>query len=118
MEKLQSLLHQISKVVAAEQATARERLLRGELFNMFEVCGVNHYEVTHSAIVAELLNPQGSHGQGELFVEAFIKSINLQDFNFELVGVNVITEMVAPNGRIDIVISNSNNQAIIIENKI
>lgn len=118
MEKLQSLLHQISKVVAAEQATARERLLRGELFNMFEVCGVNHYEVTHSAIVAELLNPQGSHGQRELFVEAFIKSINLQDFNFELVGVNVITEMVAPNGRIDIVISNSNNQAIIIENKI
>lgn len=118
MEKLQSLLHQISKVVAAEQATARERLLRGELFNMFEVCGVNHYEVTHSAIVAELLNPQGSHGQRELFVEAFIKSINLQDFNFELVGVNVITEMVTPNGRIDIVISNSNNQAIIIENKI
>ena len=118
MDKLQSLLQQISKVVANEQAIYREKLLRGESFNMFEVCGVNHYEVTHSAIIAELLNPQGTHGQRELFVEAFIKNINFQDFNFELVGVNVTTEMVTPNGRIDIVISNGNKQAIIIENKI
>ncbi len=118
MDKLQSLLQQISKVVANEQAIYREKLLRGESFNMFEVCGVNHYEVTHSAIIAELLNPQGTHGQRELFVEAFIKNINFQDFDFELVGVNVTTEMVTPNGRIDIVISNGNKQAIIIENKI
>lgn len=118
MEKLKSLLQQISIVVANEQTIFRERLARGEAFNMFEVCGVNHYEVTHSAIIAELLNPQGTHGQGLAFVKAFVESLNLQDFDFELVGVNVTTEMVTPNGRIDIVISNNNKQAIIIENKI
>lgn len=118
MNKLQSLLQQISIVIAKEQATSREKFLRGESFNIFKVCGVNHYEVTHSAIITEFLNPKGTHGQGIAFIEAFINSINFQDFNFELIDVKVTPEMVIPNGRIDIVISNNNKQAIIIENKI
>ena len=118
MEKLQLLLRQLSVIVSKEQTAAQEKYLRGESFNMFEVCGVNNYEVSHSAIIAELLNPRGTHGQCLIFVEEFIKSINLQDFNFKLDGVTVTTEMVTPNGRIDIVISNNNQQAFIIENKI
>ena len=118
MEKLQSLLHQISIVVANEQTAFREKLARGESFNIFSICGVNHYEVTHSAIIAEFLDPQGSHGQGLAFFKAFVESLNLQDFDFSLNGVEVATEMVTPNGRIDIVISNNNKQAVIIENKI
>ena len=118
MNKLQSLLQQISIVIAKEQATSREKFLRGESFNIFKVCGVNHYEVTHSAIITEFLNPKGTHGQGIAFIEVFINSINFQDFNFELIDVKVTPEMVIPNGRIDIVISNNNKQAIIIENKI
>lgn len=118
MEQIRSLLLELSKEVSRENTKLEEKKSRGESFNIFSICGVNHYEVTHSAIIAELLNPQGTHGQRELFVEAFIKNINFQDFNFELVGVNVTTEMVTPNGRIDIVISNGNKQAIIIENKI
>lgn len=118
MEKLKSLLDQLRVIVTKEQVASNERYLRGESFNIFEVCGVNHYEVTHSAIIAELLNPQGTHGQRLAFVQEFIESINIQDFNFELVGVGVTTELVTPDGRIDIVISNSKQQAIIIENKI
>ena len=118
MEQLQSLLDKLSKEVSRENTKLEEKKSRGESFNIFSICGVNHYEVTHSAIIAEFLDPQGSHGQGLAFVKAFVESLNLQDFDFSLNGVEVATEMVTPNGRIDIVISNNNKQAIIIENKI
>ena len=118
MEQLQSLLDKLSKEVSRENNKLEEKKSRGESFNIFSICGVNHYEVTHSAIIAEFLDPQGSHGQGLAFVKAFVESLNLQDFDFSLNGVKVATEMVTPNGRIDIVISNNNKQAIIIENKI
>ena len=118
MEQIQSLLDKLSKEVSRENTKLEEKKSRGESFNIFIICGVNHYEVTHSAIIAEFLDPQGSHGQGLVFVKAFIESLNLQDFDFSLNGVEVATEMVTPNGRIDIVISNNNKQAVIIENKI
>ena len=118
MEQLQSLLDKLSKEVSRENTKLEEKKSRGESFNIFSICGVNHYEVTHSAIIAEFLDPQGSHGQGLAFVKVFVESLNLQDFDFSLDGVEVTTEMVTPNGRIDIVISNGNKQAIIIENKI
>ena len=118
MEQIQSLLDKLSKEVSRENTKLEEKKSRGESFNIFSICGVNHYEVTHSAIIAEFLDPQGSHGQGLAFVKAFVESLNLQDFDFSLNGVEVATEMVTPNGRIDIVISNNNKQAIIIENKI
>ena len=118
MEQIRSLLHELSKEVSRENTKLEEKKSRGESFNIFSICGVNHYEVTHSAIIAEFLDPQGSHGQGLAFVKAFVESLNLQDFDFSLNGVEVATEMVTPNGRIDIVISNNNKQAVIIENKI
>lgn len=118
MEQLQSLLDKLSKEVSRENTKLEEKKSRGESFNIFSICGVNHYEVTHSAIISEFLDPQGSHGQGLAFVKAFVESLNLQDFDFSLNGVEVATEMVIRNGRIDIVISNNNKQAIIIENKI
>lgn len=118
MEQIQSLLHKLSKEVGRENTKLEEKKSRGESFNIFSICGVNHYEVTHSAIIAEFLDPLGSHGQGLAFVKAFVESLNLQDFDFSLNGVEVATEMVTPNGRIDIVISNNNKQAVIIENKI
>ena len=118
MEQIRSLLHELSKEVSRENAKLEEKKSRGESFNIFSICGVNHYEVTHSAIIAEFLNPLGSHGQKEAFVKAFVESLNLSDFDFSLDDVEVTTEMIIPNGRIDIVISNDNKQAIIIENKI
>lgn len=118
MEQLQSLLDKLSKEVSRENTKLEEKKSRGESFNIFSICGVNHYEVTHSAIIAEFLNPLGSHGQGLVFVKGFVESLHLQGFDFSFDGVVVTTEMVTPNGRIDIVISNGSKQAIIIENKI
>ncbi|MFU8894691.1 MAG: PD-(D/E)XK nuclease family protein, partial [Luteolibacter sp.] len=37
--------------------------VNGAHFNLFDVLHIGHYEVrTHSPMLAELLNPRGSHG--------------------------------------------------------
>jgi len=58
-QKLQNLLTQISLI---NQKYSELLDATGGRFNMFGILGVNHYENTHSAIICELLNPQGSHG--------------------------------------------------------
>ena len=45
----------------------------GENFNVFSILHMERYEVTtHSAIIAELLNPHGSHSQGTSFLKLFL----------------------------------------------
>ena len=84
---------------------------------MFGACGVNHYENTHSAILAEMLNPQGNHGQGSLFLSLFLKELRLESL-IDVSHAEVITEFSTDNGRIDILIKDTKGHAIIIENKI
>lgn len=94
-----------------------------ERFNMFKICGVNHYEVTHSSILRELLSNNSSHNFGDKFFIAFLKTLkreNLlsEDYHFSLEDIKVIPEFsIGELGRIDILIKNS-YQCIIIENKI
>lgn len=95
----------------------------GEDFNMFRICGVDHYENTHSAILAEILNPNGTHNFGAKFLEAFIKTLKRSDliedsFDFRMQNVSVITENTSVFGRLDILIRNSQSQALLLENKI
>jgi len=95
----------------------------GEDFNMFRICGVDHYENTHSAILAEILNPKGSHNFGSKFLEAFIKTLKRSElvednFDFNMQNVSVFTENSTIFGRLDILIRNSQNQALLLENKI
>lgn len=42
-------------------------------FNVFHLCQVDHYETMHSRIIAEFLNPQGSHGMGDVFLSEFLR---------------------------------------------
>lgn len=95
----------------------------GEDFNMFRICGVDHYENTHSAILAEILNPKGSHNFGAKFLEAFVETLKrsglIEDsFDFGMQNVAVITEDASVFGRLDILIRNSQSQALLLENKI
>ena len=125
LAKIQSLLQQVQVLVSKEKAIQHEKYRRGESFNIFKVCGVNHYEVTHSSILAEFLNPCGTHGQGMDFLNEFLKTNGLCNFVFaDKDGVVVETEHAFSiktkegeyTGRIDILIHDS-KKAIIIENK-
>ena len=102
--------------------------ITGENFNIFSVMRMESDEVkTHSRIIAELLNPKGSHSQGSIFLKLFFAEIKelsrIEDFDFENAKVLVeehiglINEDYTKGGYIDIVIKDNNNQ-IVIENKI
>ncbi|OQA96124.1 MAG: Endonuclease NucS [Bacteroidetes bacterium ADurb.Bin217] len=110
---MEALLRKISELIHEHNSAVDST---GERFNIFQITGVNHYEAIHSAILAEFLNPRGTHGSGNIFLEKFIKCIHL-DFEFDINNAIVVTEYVTTHGRIDILIE-SEKKAIIIENKI
>lgn len=120
LEKEKLLLVNISGISRLHQKIAE---LSDERFNMFRICGVNHYENTHSAILSELLRNNSSHSFKNQFLEAFIETLkteHLLDFEFSFDGVKVTTEKVISDlrRRIDIFIENDSKQCIVIENKI
>lgn len=98
----------------------------GEHFNIFNVLGIGHREVkTHSPILAELLNPDGCHGQGDKFLKLFVsgRHFNVTGFGTgkSTVEQNYYAGPVTENsgGFIDILIKNNDSGAtIVIENKI
>ena len=116
-KQIQNLLQQVG-TVRKENAKILEA--SGGYFNMFRICGVNHYENTHSAIIAEFLNPKGTHSFKAMFLERFIKMFcnDALKPSFDFENANVTTEYYIDNGRIDIFIEDKKNHAIIIENKI
>lgn len=89
----------------------------GGKFNIFRVSGVAHYETIHSSVIAEFLNPHGSHGMHEKFLDAFLMEISDKPCIIPAC-CTVRTESVFDEGRIDIVIEDDKNGCIFIENKI
>lgn len=124
MEKkqIQNIKNLLDKVSAISKKYEEIAKITGENFNIFKVMNVQSDEVRlHSAFITELLNPKGSHGQGDVFLELFVKQFSIKDFDSK----NATTEKEKYIGRkteteggfIDIVIS-SGNRNIFIENKI
>jgi len=93
--------------------------LKQENFNLFSLLrNESDEEKLHSTFICELLNPNGSHLLGDLFLKEFIDYLKL-DFDFTNTNkIEVKKEKVFENGRIDIFIKNSSDQIIVIENKI
>lgn len=120
MTEINTLLNQAKLILEKSKVSQQESRLRGEQFNIFHACGVNHYETTHSAILAEFLNPKGSHGQGDIYLKEFLATLGENEMlsAFDTSTASVTTEYAVPNGRLDLLITNIKNQAIIIENKI
>lgn len=117
----QVMLMEAGHIVKRQQERAR---LLGENFNLFEILRIEHYEVsTHSRLIAELLDPQGRHGQGTLFLDAFLQVFAFQDkiesksatVHVEH-GIGVKSEVSG--GRLDILIQDGKGRKIAIENKI
>ena len=130
MDKLNQLLQDVSKIVVEEKTLQEEKRKRGDNFNVFSVLGLQTSEVRlHSALIAELLSPDGGHGLGDKFIKAFLDVLNKhyeEPFCFDTESAKVIVEhnigSISENyesgGRIDLFIQDKNSQTIIIENKI
>lgn len=132
MDKIKNLLTQASLIQKKYDELAE---YSGEHYNVFNILGVRSDELSHSAILTNLLDARGSHGQKDLFLKLFIQTIKsafeqseqkttlLADFRTgnsraekeKFAGkVNYEAEQ---GGRIDIII-NDGLHNIIIENKI
>lgn len=93
----------------------------GEKYNLFKVAGIAHKEVIMCRVLADLMNPQGTHGQGSRYLKAFWKTIALPDRPaLDSEHTKVTTEYVInENRRIDIVLEDDKNKIFVpIEVKI
>ena len=117
MKKIEHLLSQVSQI---NKKNTEILDATGGRFNIFQVTGVNHYENTHSSIISEFLNTNGTHGLKSKFFECFLETVNKElDFaSFNATNTRIKTEYSTSEGRIDILIEDDNSRAIIIENKI
>lgn len=115
--KIESILAQYRKV----------NELTGENFNVFKILKLESSEVRmYSAFIAELLDPKGSHGQKDVFLKLFIKAFCFKEMDIDTESCRVeiekhtgfISDDKTEGGRIDIFISDRNNNHIVIENKI
>lgn len=122
MENKLEFLESVKEIIKENTDKIEES---GEGFNLISILGMESNErYTHSAILAEMFNPKGSHGFKSQFLEAFLKVLKI-DFIIEnivvkteeFVGVVSINDF-SSRTFLDIVIKNSCNEVICIENKI
>lgn len=113
----------LEEIITINQNYETELKQTGENFNIFNILGFSKDELTHSKIINEFLDPNGSHGKGDAFLKLFLEELDITDFNTENTStdtekfIGFITDDETNGGRIDIVITNKNQQ-IYIENKI
>ena len=125
MDILQQLLIGINGILEKDKAEKESCERNGDSFNLFKALSQSTSELIHSRMIAELLNPKGTHGKGDLFLNRFMSLYDFE-FSFDIESVSVVTEFdIGPisknhtsGGRIDIFITDVNNHALIIENKI
>jgi hypothetical protein len=122
---IESFLNQIAGINKRYEEITKTT---GENFNIFDVLNIKSDESTHSNFIAMLLNPDGVHGRGNIFLKYFLEIIDpdqkdISDFSVENVTVQTefsigpIDKECEHGGRIDIAIFN-NKDTIFIENKI
>lgn len=99
------------KRIKARRATA-------SIFNVFEAMRLARQELSHSIFIRYLLDQNGHHSQGAMFLHAFLRRIVKLEIE-DALGIRVQTEQVLKDyGRIDLSINFPNGLIVLIENKV
>jgi hypothetical protein len=132
MNNIKNLLQQVSIIQKKYDDLAE---YSGEHYNVFDILGVRSDELSHSAILTNLLDAKGKHGQKDIFLKLFIETVKIGFENDEskmhlLNSFNIgyskaekekfagkVNYEAEQGGRIDIIINDGKNN-IIIENKV
>ena len=122
---IQQFFREVENICTREQALQEERHRKGENYNLFSILNIERYELKHSALIANLLDPKGSHGCGGAFLRAFFEiALKERAYPFEdCTHLHSYTEYYTgpiagdTGGRIDILVKSS-CYGLIIENKI
>ena len=123
--KLQAFLDSVRLVKATEETVKAQ--YRSQVAEGFSPCNLfSPNEVVISRVVAFLLNPQESHAQGSLFLNAFMSAIEskclirnqgmISNMPVFTKNVDVTTECSIDKGRPDIVLTEESS-ILVIENK-
>ena len=121
MSETTELLTRINSILASHKERSSAH---SDRFNIFQVLNITSDEVRlHSKFIAELLDPKGTHEKGSIFLNRFFELTDSTGlFNTDSVTVTVEFHIgpVTPTtgGRIDILIQDHLENALIIENKI
>ena len=122
---IQQFFREVENICTREQALQEERHRKGENYNLFSILSIERYELKHSALIANLLDPKGSHGCGDAFLRAFFEialkesAYPFKDCTLPHSYTEYYTGPIAGDtgGRIDILVKSS-RYGLIIENKI
>jgi hypothetical protein len=96
-------------------------------YNFFRILKIGYLEAkVHTPFLVNLLNPDGTHAQGRLFLDAFLELLSENDqrfTNYLPSNIEIKAEYKTNKGIIDIIISHRHPESkksflIIIENKI
>jgi hypothetical protein len=133
---IENLLRQTASINKQYKKIAE---ITGENYNVFRVLNLQTREVRmHSAFIAELLNPKGNHGQGNVFIIEFIEMLKRnskclpKENNTEVLEIKFDATKAKSakveswlgkttdkeGGFIDILLTDASQKHIIIENKI
>lgn len=110
----------------------KQKALSGENFNIFSIMSMESDEVfTHSSLICELLNLNGSHGLKEKPLELFVQNIIGDGFDIDFEQTISLKEEhigktnteKSEGGRLDIIVKekyveNNSDKIFVIENKI
>lgn len=131
LRKIEKTFQEIKPTVQKNKELKLQKEINGEFFNLFSILKVERNEVhTHSAFLAELLNPKGTHGNKGEFLRLFIQQTHINNIKKEVLKFEtaiVTTEKYIgkkdvkneTGGDIDILIKfEEPDYLIIIENKI
>lgn len=123
IETVNSILQRAGAIAQHQEEIKK---LRGENFNLFAIFALESRENEgHSAFLSELLNPRGSHLQGDIFLQHFLETVGYSGpFEPQSARLRVEETIGKRNdadrtgGRIDIYLCDGQGQTISIENKI
>ena len=114
VQRVESVLKQIRELKEEDEKAAKAT---GKNFNVFSLPGFGYNELDHSAFLANLLNPKGTHSQGPVFLRYFLKQLDSFDYENPEDFKVAREAYVGGYGQIDILLE-KNDACIIIENKI
>ena len=111
-------LRRIEDFLATFRKKRREQHISQMAWNIFPLLGIGADEVTHSRILAWLLNAESPHGEGPLFLKTFVESCGLPLGDSDLDRYVVRTEFSGLESVVDIMIYQKGRFMIYVENKI
>ena len=72
MKKIEKLLSEVYKILEEHK---QNRIKNGDDFNIFKITGIQSDEVKICRVLAEIIDPMGSHNKGVFFLRLFMKNV-------------------------------------------